>query len=116
MSRSIILVGAGATLAVRASAPFDGRARIELTRLRETRAARRPAGHESAEAFQRTYAASNQRTIVEQTVETSKGRVEAQLAVPETLAPGVYRVRVFVSGAIAAAAGSTNVTVNAAPR
>jgi len=109
-------VRAGATLAVRASTPFDGPARIELTRLRESPAARRPAGHDSAEAFRKTYAASNQRTIVEQTVETSKGSVEAQLAVPETLAPGIYRVRVFVSGTTAAAAGSCDVTVTAAKR
>lgn len=95
---------------------MDGRARIELTRLRETPAARRPAGHDSAEAFRKTYAASNQRTIVERTVKTKDGSFKTELTVPETLAPGIYRVRVFVSGKNAAAAGSTNVTVTAATR
>ncbi|MEE8106741.1 MAG: C25 family cysteine peptidase [Planctomycetota bacterium] len=104
-------VAAGAKLTVRGSAPFSGRVRIELTRLRETPAAKRPAGDESADAFRKTYAASNRRVIVE-TTESADGGFEVELTVPDTVSPGRYRVRVFVSGKTGSAAGATTVTVN----
>lgn len=98
-----------AELAVAGSVALEGEALVELVAERTPLVPKRRG--DTREDFEKTYANANAWTKASVRAPVKDGAFAAKLALPGSLRPGAYHVRVYVEGKSGAAVGSRKVTL-----
>jgi hypothetical protein len=104
-------ISAGKRLKIVGESSMAGDLLVELARMRSAPVSPRPAGDKSRKAFNRAYRDANNRIVSAFVSKMKAGRFEVVLPVRETVAPGDYVVRLFLTGEDGAAAGARKVKV-----